>query len=246
MINEKGENNMQKLTIVTIAGQKYQHFIEDWKRRIPKNTPYIIEEDDSKGLYEAKKNVLDKVETEYVWITDVDDKIIGVPTLLDDLDVADAIQVANGCGVWTYIFRTDYLRKVYNEIEKAKKDSNISTLNIVSCEDIIVYLAMEHIPHSYEYRVAPNSYLEHTVNDTSMTNSYVYTLEKIKRLYCNFEDLVKVSSILNKEETKRIILVNCYNQYWNIYRNKMSSQWEKELADKFILGEYAKAFEALR
>ena len=231
---------MNNLTVATIAGQKYQHFIEDWKRRIPKNTPYIIEEDDSKGLYEAKKNALDKVETEYVWITDVDDKIIGVPTLLDK----DVIQVANGCGVWTYIFRTDYLRKVYNEIEKAKKDSNISTFDIVSCEDIIVYLAMEHVP--YSYRAAPNSYLEHTVNDTSMTNSYVYNLEKIKRLYRNFEDLVKVASILNKEETKRIILVNCYNQYWNIYRNKISSQWEKELADNFILGEYAKAFEALK
>jgi len=230
---------MNKLTIATIAGQKYQHFIEDWKRRIPNNTPYIIEEDDSKGLYEAKKNILDKVETEYVWITDVDDKIIGVPTLLDK----DVIQVANGCGVWTYIFRTEYLRKVYNEIEKAKKDSNISTFDIVSCEDIIVYLAMEHIP--YTSRKAGNNYLEHTINDTSMTNSYVYNLEKIKRLYHNFEDLVKVASILNKGETKRIILVNCYNQYWNIYRNKISTQWEKDLADKFILSEYAKAFLAL-
>ena len=121
------------LTIATLCGPEYEMFLSKWKAQLPDWVNVIVYTDDSKGIFEAKNNIVHSCNTEYIWMADVD----------DDLDLfikenwftslaytnPDIIVLGeDGRMLWQYIFKTSFIRKCYDEVNKAKKKEGIETL----------------------------------------------------------------------------------------------------------------------
>ncbi len=237
---------MNTLTIATVCGPSYEKFLDSWKKHIPGWVTTIIEKDDSKGIYEAKLKILQNCNTDYIWFVDVDDTISKDFTewYFNSITAryADKFLVGNGCGLWNYIFKTSFIKRCFKEVEEAKAKENIKTLDIITCEDILI-LITKTFQKSYDTLTNKNL-IEHTINDSSVTSSSNYDLNKLKRLYRNCTDLTKVARHIDYEQIKIIFLANCYNQYWHLYRRYIKRD-EIEACDNFIMKTYKEVFESL-
>ena len=228
------------LTIATLCGPEYEMFLSKWKAQLPDWVNVIVYTDDSKGIFEAKNNIVHSCDTEYIWMVDVD----------DDLDIfikenwftslaytnPDIIVLGeDGRMLWQYIFKTSFIRKCYDEVNKAKKKEGIEILDLVSCEDMIVTATKEW--NSGKRLYLPTKGMKHTVNDISKTSSTNYTIEKLSSLYRSFPELMRVSKHLDISFMEWIVLNQCWKQYWEHYRNFCD---DKEACDNFINNVYNK------
>ena len=59
------------LTIATLCGPEYEMFLSKWKAQLPDWVNVIVYTDDSKGIFEAKNNIVHSCDTEYIWMVDV-------------------------------------------------------------------------------------------------------------------------------------------------------------------------------
>lgn len=228
------------LTIATLCGPEYKMFINKWKEQLPDWVNVIVCKDDSKGIFEAKNKIVHMCDTEYIWMVDVD----------DDLDLfikenwfasltytnPDIIVLGeDGRMLWQYIFKASFIRKCYDEVNKAKKKEGIETLDLVSCEDMIVTATKEW--NSGKRLYLPTKGVKHTINDISKTSSTNYTIEKLSSLYRSFPELMRVSKHLDISFMEWIVLNQCWKQYWEHYRNFCD---DKEACDNFINNVYNK------
>ena len=226
------------LTVATLCGLRYEHFLPRWKGSVPIWAKKFVFTDDTEGIYEAKNKIVHECDTEYIWMVDVDD-VINLKITKEDFEKLtegkpDIIKLGNETGLWNYIFKTDFIKKCYDEIEEAKKEEGIDILDIVSCEDVIV-------PSTNSWQTASIIHfaanaVNHTVNDTSMTSSHNYNAVKLKSLYRNLGNIIRVTRhFYRDEDVKRVILLNCYIQYWNLYRPQCSDVKE---CDKLMFDLY--------
>lgn len=226
--------NKPLLTIATVCGPEYESFLPKWKAGLPDWVVVKVWTDDSLGIYEAKRNLINNTDTEYWWCVDVDDLI--TLYLKEDFFESlvthkpDAIILGeDGRMLWQYIFKTSFIKKCYDDVESAKKSEGIKALNLVSCEDMVVTAT----PTWKEAKVLylPTKGVNHTVNDISKTSSTKYTVEKLRSLYRSFPELMRVSKHLDIAFMEWIVLTQCWKQYWNYYRNFCD---DKESCDNLI------------
>lgn len=231
---------MAELTIATLCGKEYTRFLDDWKKQLPKWVEILVYTDDSKGIFEAKHQIVNLCKTPYIWMIDVDDKLdlylkqewfFGLITNSPDKIVLGD----DGHMLWQYIFKTSFIQGCYNEVEKAKQDEGIETLDLVSCEDMIVTATSTWKNSSSLW--LPNKAVRHTVNDTSKTSSTSYNLQKLKSLYRSFPELLRASKHLDYDFMKWIVLNQCKNQYWSLYRQYVKTD-EIQACDTFITNLY--------
>lgn len=228
------------LTIATLCGPEYEMFLTKWREQLPDWINIIVCKDDSKGIFEAKNKIVHMCDTEYIWMVDVD----------DDLDLfikenwftslaytnPDIIVLGeDGRMLWQYIFKTSFIRKCYDEVNKAKKKEGIEILDLVSCEDMIVTATKEWNEGKRLY--LPTKGVKHTINDISKTSSTNYNIEKLSSLYRSFPELMRVSKHLDISFMEWIVLNQCWKQYWEYYRNFCD---DKEACDNFINNVYNK------
>ena len=225
---------MKTLTIATLCGKDYELFLNKWKAQLPSWVTVKIYTDDSNGIFEAKNNIVHNCDTDYIWMIDVDDDIdlyikenwfMSFTTNNPDMIVLGE----DGRMLWEYIFKTSFIRNCYDEVNEAKKKEGIDTLNLVSCEDMIVTATKSWKEGSRLY--LPTKGVKHTINDVSKTSSTKYNIEKLKRLYRSFPELMRVSKHLDKDFMDWIVLNQCWKQYWEYYRNFCE---DKEVCDNFI------------
>lgn len=225
---------MAKLTIATLCGPDYEVFLDKWKKQIPSWVKVEVYKDDTKGIFEAKNKIVHACDTEYIWMVDVDDDISlylkeGFFEALVS-DQPDMIVLGDdGRMLWEYIFKTSFIRKCYDKVNKAKKKEGIDTLNLVSCEDMVVTATKSWKEGSRLY--LPTKGVKHTINDVSKTSSTKYNIEKLSNLYRSFPELMKVSKHLDKDFMDWIVLNQCWKQYWEYYRSFCE---DKEACDNFI------------
>lgn len=225
---------MTTLTIATLCGKDYESFLPKWKTQLPHWVTVKIYTDDSKGIFEAKNQIVHNCDTDYIWMIDVDDDI---DLYLKEnwfssltYNSPDIIVLGDdGRMLWEYIFKTSFIRNCYDEVNKAKKKEGIDTLNLVSCEDMIVTATKSWKEGSRIY--LPTKGVNHTINDISKTSSTKYNIEKLSNLYRSFPELMKVSKHLDKDFMDWIVLNQCWKQYWEYYRNFCE---DKEACDDFI------------
>ena len=111
------------LTVATLCGPRYEHFLPRWKGSVPIWAKKLVFTDDTKGIYEAKNKIVHECDTEYIWMVDVDD-VINLKITKEDFEKLtegkpDIIKLGNETGLWNYIFKTDFIKKCYDEIEEA-------------------------------------------------------------------------------------------------------------------------------
>lgn len=225
---------MKTLTIATLCGKEYESFLPKWKAQLPDWVTVKIYKDDSKGIFEAKNQIVHSCDTDYIWMVDVDDDISLYikENWFESLTSGnpDRITLGNDSRMlWEYIFSTSFIRKCYDEVNNAKRQEGIDTLNLVSCEDMIVTATKTWANGKNLY--LPTKGVNHTVNDVSKTSSTKYNVEKLKSLYRSFPELMRVSKHLDLAFMEWIVLSQCWKQYWNYYRNFCD---DKESCDKFI------------
>lgn len=225
---------MKTLTIATLCGKDYESFLPKWKTQLPYWVTVKIYTDDSKGIFEAKNQIVHNCDTDYIWMIDVDDDIDlylkenWFSSLI--YNQPDMIVLGDdGRMLWEYIFKTSFIRKCYDEVNEAKKKERIDTLNLVSCEDMVVTATKSWKEGSRLY--LPTKGVKHTINDVSKTSSTKYNIEKLSNLYRSFPELMKVSKHLDKDFMDWIVLNQCWKQYWEYYRNFCE---DKEACDNFI------------
>lgn len=225
---------MTTLTIATLCGKDYESFLPKWKTQLPHWVTVKIYTDDSKGIFEAKNQIVHNCDTDYIWMIDVDDDI---DLYLKEnwfssltYNSPDIIVLGDdGRMLWEYIFKTSFIKNCYDEINEAKKKEGINILNLVSCEDMIVTATKSWKEGSRIY--LPTKGVNHTINDISKTSSTKYNIEKLSNLYRSFPELMKVSKHLDKDFMDWIVLNQCWKQYWEYYRNFCE---DKEACDNFI------------
>ena len=233
---------MAKLTIATVCGEKYKQFLEEWKQQLPEWVDIIIETDDSNGIYEAKNKIVHRCKTEWLYMMDVDDifafylKESWFNSMVEKQNADKVILGSDGRMLWQYLFKTEFIRECYDEVESVKKQLGIPILDIVSCEDMIITATNKWQTSKSAY--LPVCWAQHTVNPVSQTSSKNYNLEKIKSLYRNFPNLVRVSKSLDWEFMQWIIMDQCKNQYWNMYRNFIGNSDEQKACDNYIANLY--------
>lgn len=222
------------LTIATLCGKDYESFLSKWKTQLPNWVKVEVYTNDSNGIFEAKNNIVHNCDTEYIWMVDVDDDI--------DLFIKEnwfasltynhpdiVVLGDDGRMLWQYIFKASFIKKCYDEVNEAKKKEGIDTLNLVSCEDMVVTATKTWANGSRLY--LPTKGVNHTINDISKTSSTKYTVEKLSSLYRSFPQLMRVSRHLDKDFMDWIVLNQCKKQYWEHYRNFCE---DKEACDNFI------------
>lgn len=225
---------MTTLTIATLCGKDYESFLPKWKTQLPDWVKVQVYKDDSKGIFEAKNQIVHNCDTDYIWMVDVDDDI---DLYLKEnwfssltYNSPDIIVLGDDRRMlWEYIFKTSFIRNCYDEVNEAKKKEGIDTLNLVSCEDMIVTATKSWKEGSRLY--LPTKGVNHTINDISKTSSTKYNIEKLSNLYRSFPELMKVSKHLDKDFMDWIVLNQCWKQYWEYYRNFCE---DKEACDNFI------------
>lgn len=225
---------MATLTIATLCGPDYESFLPKWKSQMPDWVTVKIYKDDSKGIFEAKNQIVHSCDTDYIWMIDADDDInLYLKEGFFEALVSDnpdrIVLGADGRMLWQYIFKTSFIRKCYDEVNNAKRQEGIDTLNLVSCEDMIVTATKTWAEGKAIF--LPTKGVNHTVNDVSKTSSTKYNVEKLRSLYRSFPELMKVSKHLDIAFMEWIVLTQCWKQYWDYYRNFCD---DKESCDKFI------------
>ena len=226
------------LTIATLCGKEYESFLPKWKKQLPSWVNVQVYTDDSKGIFEAKNNIVQTCETQYIWMVDVDDDIdLFIKenwfTSLTSTSPDIVVLGEDGRMLWQYIFSVPFIRKCYDEVNEAKKQEGIKTLNLVSCEDMVITATKEWNIGKRLY--LPTKGVNHTVNDVSKTSSTKYTVEKLSSLYRSFPELMRVSKHLDIYFMEWIVLYQCWEQYWKHYRNLCD---DKEICDAFIKNVY--------
>ena len=222
------------LTIATLCGKDYESFLPKWKEGLPSWVKVQVYTDDSKGIFEAKNYIVHNCDTDYIWMVDVDDSI--------DLFIKEnwwesltynypdiVVLGEDGRMLWQYIFKTSFIKKCYDEVNEAKKKEGIDTLNLVSCEDMVVTATHNWNKGSRLY--IPTKGVKHTINDISKTSSTKYDVNKLSSLYRSFPQLMRVSKHLDEAFMNWIVKEQCWKQYWGYYRNFCE---DKEACDNFI------------
>ena len=235
---------MSTLTIATLCGKEYESFLPKWKKRLPDWVTVKVFTDDSKGIFEAKNQIVHNCNTDYIWMIDVDDDISlhlkkdFFEALVSENSPDRIVLGADGRMLWQYIFKASFIRKCYDEVNNAKRAEGIEVLDLVSCEDMIVTATKTWASGKTIY--LPTKGVEHTVNDISKTSSTKYNKQKLMSLYRSFPELMRVSKHLDYDFMKWIVLNQCKKQYWDYYRNFCQDQAECDELINEIYGEIEK------
>lgn len=225
---------MKTLTIATLCGPDYESFLPKWKEGLPDWVTPCVYTDDTRGIFEAKNDIVHNCKTDYIWLVDVDDSI--------DLYIKESwwetltssepdilVLGEDGRMLWEYIFKTSFLKSCYDEVNEAKKKEGIKVLNLVSCEDMVVTATKAWSRGKRLY--LPTKGVKHTINDISKTSSTKYDVKKLSSLYRSFPDLMRVSKHLDENFMNWIVKEQCWKQYWEYYRNFCD---DKKACDNFI------------